>query len=474
VPGTPGAPFPNNGGSTGPGVSADSITIVDFVSNYGPEVNAILQAQGQLVTADDAKPFDAAVQNFINKRYVLYGRKVKIITFASTCQSVPPDLNCLIPEIDRVIATYHPFAMQWITTLCSACFQEIARNHVVAMGGDGFSDEFANGNAPYFYTGGESATRIETAFGQWWCNQMSSVNVPSRKVRYALTSNPAQNFNGQPRRLGVISTNDPDNKDTVRKVLEPALAKCGDKIWHTYFYDQNINTAPQQVNAGINAMDTPQNPATTVLCLCDSVAPAFIFGGEQQHQYYPENVIASDQYMDWDVTGQSYGSSGGTPSLGCPSPSQGCTYDLAFGLATEAAQEPQTSGEGLRIFKDGGGGTLPQNFTPINAVEWARYYSMLANFIENTGPALTAANMQARAIRLPPIGGGTTGKQLLQVAPGNWDWVQDSRVIYWDKHAKSPYNDTPGTYVQVQGSRFNLGQFPQAPNGPEFPGGRTP
>src|SRR5438477_1709043 len=103
VPGTPGGPFSNNGGSTGPGATADSITIVDYVTNYGAEVNAILQAQGELVTADDAKPFDVAMQNFINKHYVLYGRKMKIVTYQSPCQAVPPDVRCLTQDIDKVI-----------------------------------------------------------------------------------------------------------------------------------------------------------------------------------------------------------------------------------------------------------------------------------------------------------------------------------------------------------------------------------
>jgi len=474
VPGAPGAPFPNNGGATGPGVTADSITIIDYVTNYGAEVNAILQAEGALVTADDAKPFDAAMANFINKRYTLYGRKVKIVTYASTCQAVPPNVPCLTGEIDKVIDQYKPFGMYWNTTLCSACFAEMARKHVVAFGGDGFSDEFANQLAPYFYSGGESATRTETAFAQWWCNQMSSVNAPSRKVRYAKTNNPSQNFNGQARRLGVISTNDPDNEDTVNKVLAPALAKCGDKIWHTYFYDQNINTAAQQVEAGIAAMDTPTDPANVVLCLCDQVAPAFLYNGEQHHNYFPENVIASDQQMDWDTTGQSYVY--GQPSLGCPTPSQGCEYDLAFGLSTESPQASQDNDEGMHIFHDGGGqgAKPPGNMTPVTASLWAKYYSMIANFMENAGPNLTAANMQARAVQIPPVGGGTSGQALLSVAPGDWDWTQDVRVVYFDKHARSPYNGQPGTYVQTEGPRFNLGQFPQMPAGPDLPAGRTP
>jgi hypothetical protein len=72
------------------------------------------------------------------------------------------------------------------------------------------------------------------------------------------------------------------------------------------------------------------------------------------------------------------------------------------------------------------------------------------------------------------VGGGTTGKALLSVSAGNWNWVQDTRLVYWDKHAKSGYNGQPGAYIQIQGPRFNLGQFPQAPNGPDLPGGRTP
>src|SRR5207237_645188 len=198
--------------------------------------------------------------------------------------------------------------------LCSACYQEIARRKVVAVGGVGFSDEFANSlvdpstGGQLFYSAGESASRIETAFAQFYCNQLSSVNTPTRKVKWAETQNPAQNFNGQPRRLGVISTNDPDNENTVKNVLEPALARfCGDKIWHTYFYAQDINTAAQQVAAGIAAMDTPTDPANIVLCLCDPVAPAFLFEGEQDNNYYPENVIATDQSMDLDNTAQSYG-----------------------------------------------------------------------------------------------------------------------------------------------------------------------
>jgi hypothetical protein len=471
VPGTPGAPYSNNGGATYQGVTKSTITIIDYVSNFGAEVNAILEAQGQLVTADEAKIFDRAMASFINKYYLLYGRKVSIITYQGQCQSVPPDVQCLRTEIDRIIDTYHPYMFFWNTTLCSECYREIARKKTVAMGGVGFSDELSNALAPYFYSASESATRIEIAFAQWWCNQMSSVNVPSRRVKWASTragpQNPAQNFNGEKRRLGVISTNDPDNEDTVTKVLGPALKKgCGDKIWHTYFYDQNINTAAQQVEAGIAAMNTPQNPANVVLCLCDSVAPAFVYQGEQNHNYYPENLIATNQQMDYDQTAQSYmEGSDGSPSLACPTPARGCEFDHAFGLSVEYEQEPQNNNVATRVYRAGGGkGPLPMQ--PLAGLITVEHYLLMANLIQNTGPNLTPASMQARAPAIAPIGGGSSGRKLLALGANNWQWFQDVRIVYWDRARKSPWNGVNGSFAQIEGPRFNLGQFPVYKDGP--------
>ncbi|MEY2404309.1 MAG: hypothetical protein QOD38_1860, partial [Acidimicrobiaceae bacterium] len=140
VPGTVGATGINNGGDTYQGVTGDTITLVDYVSNYGAQVNAILAAQGSLVTFEDAQVLDHAWEKFINDHYVLYGRKVKIITYQGQCQSVPPNYSCLIPEMTSIVNTYKPYAVNWQTTLCSACYAELARLQTVAVGGTGFSD----------------------------------------------------------------------------------------------------------------------------------------------------------------------------------------------------------------------------------------------------------------------------------------------------------------------------------------------
>jgi hypothetical protein len=350
--------------------------------------------------------------------------------------------------MDKIASQYHPYAVEWgDNTVCSACYAELARDGVITTGGVGFSDAFAKANAPYFYSVSESATRIEQAFAEFYCKQLAKY-----PVQYAGHGNPAQAMNGKPRVLGVISTNDPDNKNTVKNVLYPALAKCGVSVTHEYFYAQDINTAAQQVAAGIAAMDTPTNPATIVLCLCDAVAPAFLYEGEDANRYYPENVIATDQGMDLDKAAQSYES-----GLGCPSKNP-CEFDNAFGLSPNGQQQPQSNNEGTRIYAAGGGTNLPAD--PLVTGVFAQDYVMLASLIENAGPALTPANMFAKATALPAVGGGATGQALLQWTPGVGSWQQDVRVVYWDKNKTSPYNGQPGTFVQIEGGRYNLGEYP--------------
>jgi hypothetical protein len=456
VPGKVGAVGIKNGGSTYAGVKDNEITIVDYISNYGAEVNAILAAQGSLVTYDDAKTLDVAWTKFINDHYVLYGRKVKIITYQGQCQSVPPDYGCLIPEMGTVVNTYHPFAVNWQTTLCSACYSELRRLGVVGMGGTGFSNNLAQALYPYFYGGGESSTDIEQNFAEFYCTQMTG------PAKFAGTQNPAQNFNGRPRNLGIISTDDPDNKDTVEKFLIPLLKKtCGVTVTNTYFYAQDINTAAKQVAAGIAAMNDPQHPATTVLCLCDQVAPQFLFGGEQENNYYPENVIATDQRMDYDKNGQTYGPSS---QLSCPNPKIGCPYDKALGLGNIGSEEPQANDAGTRVFHAGGGGAPPGSVDgktlSYTGLEWI----MLANLMEAAGPNLTPNTMAAHAQSLGKFGGPGTPNERLEFRPGNGYWTRDARLIYWNPGLTSKYNGAAGAYLQV-GDRRLLGGWAKTPDG---------
>ena len=118
-------------------------------------MNAILQAQGTLETYEQGVVLDKAFENFINSKYVLYGRKVKIIPYQGKCQSVPPDKKCLIPEMDNIVASYNPFIVMWNTTLCSECFAETrAQQDRSPSAASASATSSPSRNEPYYYSRG--------------------------------------------------------------------------------------------------------------------------------------------------------------------------------------------------------------------------------------------------------------------------------------------------------------------------------
>jgi hypothetical protein len=459
-----------NGGSTYEGVTSHSVTIIDYIAQGNAIIDSLSKAQGTYESFPQAQGLDHDWQNFINSHYVLWGRQVHIETYQGQCATVPPDDSCLLAEMDSIVQTYHPYAVFWNSTVCSQCFARLAADNVVTFGGQGFSDAFARANAPYFYSPYESSTHIEEGFANLWCNQLSSVGT-SRVASFAPDKNHQQDLDGRKRVLGIISTNDADNEDTVTRYLVPLLkSKCGQVVNHLYFYSENVNTALQQVQAGLAAMDTSSNPATDVLCLCDSVAPAFIYEGEQHLNYWPENLVADVQGMGYDVSAQSYEPGPhNSSSLGCPKPSAGCEFSDAFGLLQTSPQTPENDNAGIRTLRLGGAKSIP--ITGIEAEdEWSNY-QMMASLIENAGPDLTPKKMEAAAPRMMAIGGGTTGHYEVKFSPGNYNWTQDAEVAYWDQSKKSLYNDKLGTWVPVEGSRFLPNGFPKLKE-PPIPKGR--
>ncbi len=456
VPGRPGAAVPN-AGATSQGVTKDKIVVVHYIPDYGAEVNAILRAQGLFYDASNARIANAAYQSFMNKNYNLAGRKIDIKTFQGTCRTVPPDQQCLNGEMNRIAKQFKPYAVFFQTTVCSACFAELARLKVVTFGGAGFSEEFRNALKPYNYDYGVSSTKMSKLFAQWWCGQLNG-----KPAVFAGAQNAAQDFRKTTRQLGVVSTNDPDNERVIRKVLYPALSKgCGASVkGHEYFYEQNVGTAATQSQAGTAVMNSPNNPATSVVCFCDPVAPQFSYNAATNNNYWPEVLFASNQAQDTDPAGQTY-----EGDLACPQRSRGCAFDGALGLGSaEKSVAPAALG-GVKVFQRESKAALPLQ-PAILEIFWQNY-NMFASLLQMTGSTLTPANMAAAAPRLGSRGGGSTGLSRRAFVNGELSWTQDVLVTYFNKNRTSPYNNVKGAFAQAYGGkRFGLGQFPGAAQPP--------
>ncbi|MCW2707153.1 MAG: hypothetical protein JWM22_995, partial [Frankiales bacterium] len=67
-----------NPGATYPGVTGKTINLVYFREKDNPVVKGLLQSIGLYSDPKDQQAFISAMEDFINSRYELYGRKVKM------------------------------------------------------------------------------------------------------------------------------------------------------------------------------------------------------------------------------------------------------------------------------------------------------------------------------------------------------------------------------------------------------------
>jgi hypothetical protein len=389
----------------------------------------------------------------MNKAYQLYGRKIEIKTYQGTCRFLPPDLQCLIPEMNRIAKEFKPYAVFFLSpSICFECFAELARLKIVSFGGLGFSEKSRNQVRPYNYDQGMSSTRLSLSFAEWWCGSMAKKNA----VYAANGQNPARDFRSRKRQLGVISNNQPDNKQVIKQVLYPALQKCGESVkGHEYFFESNTSTAAQQSQAGTAAMNSTEDPATSVVCLCAPGVPQFFYNAFKRSNYWPEALYAANLGLDNDEIGQTFMS-----PFACPPPNNGCTFDAALGLGSAEASVPPEQLGGIKVFKANSKSAVP--LSPRIMEDFWQHYNMFASLVQATGPRLTPANMAASAPKLGSRGGGSTGKSRRAFENGELSWTQDISITYWVKSKKSAYNGKIGAFTPAYGGkRFGLGQLPK-------------
>jgi hypothetical protein len=199
------------------------------------------------------------------------------------------------------------------------------------------------------------------------------------------------------------------------------------------------------------------------------VAPEFTYQGEENNNYWPENVIADVQGMGQDASAQPYDATFSCPSGNSSTP---CAFDDAVGVTNADTPENQDNDPGVRIWHDGGGsGALPGDsqgdlLSGVLATELCQEWVMMATLIENAGPDLEPWAMQKLALNIPAISGGN--HPVLQFSADDWHWTRSVRVVWWAPHRKSPYNGQAGTWVSwpSASSWFTLGSFPDEPAGP--------
>lgn len=445
----------NNGGTTAKrGVTKDTIKVIFMRGNYGVAVNTALQASGTSPSTPDLTAFVQTAVSFINAKYELYGRKISIEVYQIQCGTGgqgPPDNECLRNEMRQVVQERNPYAVIWETSVSSETFQELSRLGVVNIGGYGFTDSFSAQNAPYHWDLLMGGNQMANHVAEWYCKRLHG-----QKAAYA--GDPT--LQASTRKLGLLSTDDPDNKLMVSEFLRQIDSRCGVKSGDVpqYYYAQDATTADVQRREAVGKMKAPPS-ATSVMCFCDEVAPAFLYDEQDLQGYYPENLFVSAGFTDLDSVVQTYDHLFDPQRAEHEYPQM----ENAFGLAQMGRQESRSAAASGRVWKAMGKPGEP----PYGSAhrDWD-YLSMLATMLQAAGPNLNAQTMAANVQRLPQIrpANGTDERLPPRSLQGDYTWNDGLREVYWSPAKKSEHNLKSGRWMSLHGGRwFNRGEHLAAP-----------
>ena len=422
----------DNGGGTYQGVSGTEVKVVFFASEPNEQVDAILATQGLASKEEEIVAFLNAATKFINERYELYGRTVKLERVVGDCPTTPPDVAAC-KAAAREVVNKKPFMVLWATPLYPSVFDEFARAGIVSLGGWQFDESLFIRRAPFRYDPVMDGTQSARFIGEYYCKKLAKKPAShSGQIIHPTIGNRDQ----VPRRLGIVV---PEPNLPAAVILRDIVAGCDAQPPVVKTYVSDITTASQQTAATLSALI--QGKVTTVACLCDPIAPTFLTNGATGQRYFPEHLLTGFQFQDSDLVGRLYNAE---------------QWKHAFGPVLLAPQPKQEDGDEDRVFRAGGGSG---NACTTCGIPWA-YMGMMASLLQRAGPNLNPQTLQQGALSTPPQG-GTPETPLLQLGQNDFTLVSDVREVFWSASTPSAVDGKAGSYVGLNGNRrYRLGQLP--------------
>ena len=431
-------PGGSNGGATSPGVTGDEITVLMYHNKENPASSAIIKQVGVYMSpAEDAAYLKAAAA-FINARYQLYGRTLKLVNVVGQCDIAPPQESCFRAEADSLVSRYKPFAVFWANNMNETAFlDELSRKGVVNWGGWNFTDAFSGSLRPFRWDvlmGGDRQAEIAA---EYWCKQLAN-----RPAKFA-----GSELKGKPRKVAVLTADTPMTAPNGRKLLS-LLQKCDKNSPKLQLYSSNTSTAASQSTTTMAQLH--RDGVTSILWFSDPIAPVYATKQMTSQGYFPEHVLVGSGLLDFDSLGQAYDQQ---------------QWRSAFGLSDVGAAMPTEQADAGRVFAAGGGGD-PTELSDYAQIVWG-YLSLIAAGIERAGPTLTPLTFERGLHSMPGFGSWQQKHDprlwFTKFGPADYTAISDARQVFWDPDATSPVNGKPGAYIALNGGRrYQAGELPSS------------
>jgi hypothetical protein len=424
------------------GVTDKEIKIVMFSCQPNEQVDALLATQGLAATEEEYQAMIDASVKFMNENYELYGRKIVWKRVIGDCTLTPPDPAKARQAAAEVAREEKPFLVHHYASGPST-HDVWSQAGILSTGGPTQVVQNYSGRRPFrwdiFTDGNQTAEQI----GEYVCKKLAK--KPASHAGTVI--HPSIGNRTTTRKFAVVT---PDNGDganlpTARQAAS-IIKGCSGTDTPLFTYASDINRAEEQTRVVVAGLI--ENKVTSVVCMCDAIAPAFLTNGLTRNNYFPEHVLPGANLMDYDLLGRLYDKQ---------------QWQHAFGPSQLANAIPHAQSDATKIWRAAGNSGQP--CASCNLV--TGYMLQMGLMFQQAGPNLNPLTVEQGLVGQRYSRGGwneTKGNgsiTLQRYGPNDYTGLSDFREVYWSETAVSAIDGKPGAYIPMDnGRRFALGEVP--------------
>ncbi len=303
---------------------------------------------------------------------------------------------------------------------------------MINIGAPFVSREWFTERRPYSWSLATDCSIVAESIANWSIERISAQPT----AEYARGE-----FQGEPRRIGLVTPENPFYQECVDAGMEIFEADAPDEvnIVANLSYAMDLGTMSDQAANLVARLQSEE--VTTILCNCDPVMSVFLTARATEQDYWPEWNISGVGFTDQDLIGQLFDQE---------------QWARAYGISYVGETLPQQASLGYNAYRQ------VRDDEPAFAVDVIYYQlHMLSIGIQLAGPDLTPETFEQGMFDYP---GGTGPAGTWGFGRQNYTPTEDFREVYWDPDEISPFNNEPGAYVDPNpGERYRRGGIPPGP-----------
>jgi hypothetical protein len=425
----------DNGGATYKGVTADTFTVAYYRTKANEAVNAVLASGGLGATHEQTDREVAAYTRFFKGMYQFWGRDLKVVIVDGTADT--GDAAAFRADAVRIDQEVHAALVIGAGDL--DMIDELARRGIPCLCGAQLPERFHMEHAPFVFgllpDGGTTNDHI----AEFICKRLG----PHSKADFSGDIiHPTIGRRGEvERRYGLAFPSGYWGNNNAAD-LKSKLAGCGIQIAVETAYASDINTAGQQATA--NTQTAIQNKITTIICMCDPIAPVFGTKSATQQQYYPEWIQTGYLLQDAEALARLYDQD---------------QWQHAFGVSSLGAQQKKEDTLWYKAYRQ----MEPDAPEPSSAAPLIFPALQVALIgVELAGPNY---NPETYAKGMFAIDTKSQGKTTVTFTykPDDYGGIDDFREVWWSRN-DTDINGDLGVYQGVNDHHRHLtGQWPSTP-----------